>query len=637
MGDLPSYGVIIRIVFDPQYRNPQEAANQEPSAAFICEKVHLVNRLLGMGSNGLRSPWMEATSFDLSGLRGSPSSDGTTIETDRLSIDVSVPGIKTEKLWVASWNDCKHLASSKLIRGTDLARIAWRGGQETGKEHCPAIPGMQGHPSIVSRARALAAQMVFGQFSREAAREEMQGHQQDDMNLDDEVLDEGHGNYGQGLTISTIMAASAVDTFETGEFDHIPYPLRTIQQRSGNQVHTVFLSSGAIYTRPVPSEQNQTGIQGRLSVRCEKFRPYENAEYNKHRAFGLNLSDQMPLPPLDFPPPALLPLIRDLNGADFPLTSQPAASSSPAFERFLDQGTDFELNVLRMEPCPPYRPWPHLSQPQPSGLRFFPIQSPPLQPVRCCAKRKSMGEDTSYIHPVKISPQLDPGSFEFDWDCLQGLYGMTYGPWGLEVIYLRSRLLTVHDFEPYNTALGEGEEMPRSTGPHGPGHTLRQASRSLRETLHWKPEPYIDVRDLQMDSQETEFIKPGCRIIEGVKCSGDANVPRGTISFRAYSRGQHQDDCLSYYPTDSRWANFQPWDGKGVDQQGNSNTSRINHSLQQTPGRILDCATGRLAMEGFVNAGCWKRCSVKITSADEVQVYWEALRKVAVCKRLTAC
>jgi hypothetical protein len=153
----------------------------------------------------------------------------------------------------------------------------------------------------------------------------------------------------------------------------------------------------------------------------------------------------------------------------------------------------------------------------------------------------------------------------------------------------------------------------------------------LKESIHWRPEPYIDVSDLQMRPQDVEFIQPGCRVIEGVKCSGDANVPRGTISFRAFSRGQDRDSCIAYFPPDSsRWANFPPWDGRGVRRGSGQQHDPL-------PGRILDYGTGRLAMEGFVNAGCWKRCSVKITSADEIQVYWEALRKVAVAKRLTAC
>ena len=629
MGDLPSYGVVIRIVFDPQHCQSDSGSDFDP--AFICEKVHLVNRLQGMGADALRSQWLDATSFDSNALPGRLSTDGTSFESGALSIDVSAPGVKTERLWVASWNECRRLSRSKLAAGTHVARIAWTGGRSSSKANTQdgirdtAILGPLGQSSIVSRARALAAEMVFGQAFRETGDDGMPLDNDDD----DELPEVGPGIFGQGLTISQIVAASAVDTFENGDFDHIPYPLRTIQQRSGSQIHTVYLSSGAISTSPAV-EQGEEENTSRLSVRCTKHKPYKNAEYNRSRAFSLSMSDFMPLPPIDFPPPALLPLIRDMDGDS--TAPSPPPSSSAAYERFLDQGTDFALDVLRMEPCPPYRPWPHLSQPQPSGLRFFPMKAPPLLPVQAHASRKEQGKETVYEH-ADVPPHLDPGSAHFDWDVLQGVYGMTFGPWGLEIIYVRSRLLTVHDFRPLDVDLAQDEVIPRPTGPHGPGHSvkLKQGSRSLEETLHWRPEPYVDVGDLHMSAEETSFVRPGCRVIEGVKCSGDANVPRGTISFRAFSRGQHDDHCLTYYSPGPQWANFPPWNGSSALHRSASS------GRNASPGRILDCATGRLAIEGFVNAGSWKRCSVKITSADEIQIYWGALRKVAVAKRLTAC
>lgn len=654
MGDLPSYGMIIRIVFDPIYQTSQVGAQVNP--AFICEKVQLVNRLHGMGASTVRSSWMEVNCFELKSLHGSPGSDGTTAETDRLSIDVSVPGVRTEKLWVSTWNECRTLDPQKLALGTDLARIAWQGSQESSKAMIgqstspsePSILSRNGQPSIVSRARALATQMVFGHTLREGAQDEQQEYYHDDEEMDldedDELPEVGPGIFGQGLTISQIVAVSAVDTFENGDFDHIPHHLRSIQQRSGGQIHTVFLSSGAILTTPASDpfatrNHEEKGKEQRLSLRCEKYQPYQNLEHSRSRAFGLNLSDYLPLPPIDFPPPALLPLVKDLD-SDFACSSTlPQVNSSCAFERFLDHGTDFELNVLRMEPCPPYRPWPHLSQPQSSGLRFVPIKSPPGYQSSLEASRTSSGEIIHYKHPRSILPQTDPGSSQFDWNTIQGLYGMTYGPWGLELIYIRSRLLTIHDFKPGKADWRQEDAFPRTTGPHGPGHTLKEATGALQKGMHWRPEPYVDLSDLQAHGEDLSFIRPGCRVIEGVKCSGDANVPRGTISFRAYSRGQDQDSCIAYYPPDSQFATFPPWDGRGITKRY-SNIHSVQHQQQQnlhTPGRILDCATGRLAMEGFVNAGCWKRCSIKITSTDEIHVYWEALRKVAVIKRLTAC
>lgn len=641
LGDLPSYGMVIRIIFDPLHVSSEE---NKVDPAFICEKIHLVNRLHGMGSSGLRAPWMEATSFDPKSIRGVPGNEGVTIETERLSLDVSVPGIKTEKLWVASWSSVRHLENSKAEAGTDVAKMTWQGSEGGLKLSSvrdlrdPSILGRQGEPSIISRARALAERMVFGHTTSRngvvVSDDEDESGDQVMMDEEDDTLpDVGPGVFGHGLTISQIVAASAVDTFANGDFDHIPHQLRTIQQRSGQQVHTVFLSSGAILTTPAREKGEKEGeVSNRLSVRCEKYRPYENSRNNKGRAFGLNMSDFMPLPPIDFPPPAVLPLVRDIDSDFVNSSTPPANNSSTAYERFIDDGEDFKLNVLRMEPCPPYRPWPHLSQPQPTGLRFVAIQSPSSGPEDYAPARRDEDGQLEYYHDANVWPRLDPANPAFDWDSLQGLYGMTYGPWGLELIFIRSRILTVHDFEPYGVAVPTDEQIARPNGPHGTGHEIKAGSRILKETLHWRPEPYIDVRDLQMPLEEVAFIKPGCRVIEGVKCSGDANVPRGTVSFRAFSRGQDQDDCIAFTPPGLYWANQPPWDGRGVNRTYSQQSKELQH-----PGRILDCATGRLAIEGFVNAGTWKRCSVKITSSNEIHVYWEALRKVAVAKRLTCC
>lgn len=679
LGDVPSYGMAVRITFDPAYVS-RVGSKQIVGPAFVCQKLHIVNRLYGLGASEHRNAWMSA-----SGLNAAPSSnDGTSMEKDNLSIDLSTPGVKTETLWSATWYDCKMMQAASLRNGRQVGQILWRGGVQSNDVHTQGGlmgRGLLGQPSIVARARALASQMVFGHDEPDRGRDDALGTFED---LEAELGDGREGIYGHGVSLSQIIAASAVDAFENGQFDDIPNHQRTIQQRSGNRLHTVYLPSGAICT--APSGKHVDGGENandRLSLTIGVQKLYEGSDTNMSRAFGLNLANFLPLPPIDFPPPALLPLIRDLDEGDTGLSERIPAGSSRAFEEFLDLGTGFCLPYMQMEPCPPYRPWPHLSQPLPSGVRFVPVHSPPWVPLLRPTKRIEHAGNVTFSHPAKLDPHLDPGGEKFDWGVLNGLYSMTYGPWGQELIYIRTRTLTIHDFAPDDLSLSDNLAtslyLPwsRPTGPHGTGHqrAVEGEDGPLEEGLHWQPEPYIDISDLELPPSYTTFIRPGCRVVEGIKCTGDANVPRGTVSFRAFSRGQSEDECVPYFPPELTQARHSPWDGtqhgphglaseyEGSDDEDMmvrrppaldslfrmhpiraertpappSGSRAAAASSPVTPGRIMDCATGRLAMEGFVNAGCWRRCSVKIVSPDEINVHWHALHKVAVAKRLTAC
>lgn len=727
LGDVPSYGMALRIIFDPFYQLEQESGTIT-TPAFICQKLHFVNRFYGMNTAGSRDEWRNATGLHTF----NSNNDGTSIEAVALSVDVLMPGVKTEDLWAATFYDAKRLQRKDVQEGTNVARIRWKGAEQS--HHAKPFAMADNHDGDdqrISRHHFSNSRSNFARERSTSGSQDRRSNRTFQFNPDYIEID-GSRRLRPSDNWSQFVPPSALDAIEAGQFNHIPMQQRTIRQRCGDRLHTVYLTSGAVCTAPIQYAEASSSSapsldipkKDLLSIKIGPQQLYYGSDVSKSRGFGVKLSNFLPLPPIEFPSPALLPLVRDLYALDGDSHDQIPINSSKAFEDFLRFGTLFDLPMMQMEPCPPYRPWPHLSQPLPNGLRFVPIKSPLNQPKVRPSRHIGNNEDGNpmYDHPQSIPAEFDPASEKFDWNSINGLYSMTYGPWGQELIYIRSRILTVHDFAPDDLYLSDhltySEEalLTRPTGPHGTGHkrknenddgqsnqnysssssSKKRAREILSEGLHWQPEPFVDTSDLELPPSQTAFIKPGCRVIEGMKCTGDANVPRGSITFRAFSRGNDEDECLAYFPPESSQPRHIPWDGRqsrqdefesddeeqeegrgvrGINEDGDdddeeeapatldaffrlhgprrrrtffTNRQEANARRQgqtgqdpfgmndyvQAPGRILDCATGRLAMEGFINAGCWRRCSVKINSPDEICIHWRALHKVALAKRL---
>lgn len=601
VGDIPSYGTVIRISFD---------ANNSitGSPCFMCHKLHPVNRLYGTGSQAMRDDWLSFNGFD---ERSSlyPEEDGMGVPIGFDLADVSIPGFKAELLWTAPWQESTYMSLSSFQSYHYKVQSRWSD-QFPHRIDSQVMAERAAESSIASRAYALTSNIFLGGANWPSTHFTESGEEASD------------------------------------NFDEVYRP-QTLQHWTGTHQHTVYLPSGVVSTSSSIDTIRKKGMC--MNIRVEYHKPYASAQ----RAFDSRLPRNLPLPSMPFPPPSLLPTIRDLGD-----------NERGPFSRFLQDGMDLEIPSLQMDPCPPYRPWPHLTQPIPTGPRFFPLKPVLKSPLRMKPKRVkresssiSLGFKNQYEHVTYVDNHLDPGHDQFDWSCIEGLYSMTYGPWGQELIYVRSRQLTIHDFDLDDTRIqdwfaqngGPQASVPTPTGPHGRGHmfetnSISPKSKVLTEGLRWTTEPYIDLDILGIREEEQTYIRPGCRVVEGVKCTGDVNVPRGAITFRVFSRGKTQDIRTEYSPPPTHVGAYSPWNGSLLNAVSHT-VPMLDHSPDsqaedrlRIPGRILKHGMGRVAREGFVNAGTFTPCSMMITSPDELQLHWhEPFRTIANAKRVTTC
>lgn len=707
LSDAPSFGMAIRVVYSAGSNNPSPDISDAGDGAgpsvsgptFICQKIHIVNRLADTQEPSARGAWLAA-----SGVNARASAqvgpDGTSVETPFANVDVAYHGVKTEPLWTATWSDAGALATSNQETSSVVASAHWKGfsapppSERISFIHQSLLPAGElspETPSIVDLARSLFVQLDRTNLHR----------------LNTDML---------------FRVLQGID-MHLGRPGGTGRPRFAFRQERNSHIHEVYVISGAACTRRKHSQATSADSQGndRVTIIVHPLQPYTNSS----TGLGNLDMDSSPLPPIDFPPPSLLPLIRtDLDAEDDDnkkynensvsvnvidaARPQQKARKASAYDRFLQDGRLLELPALMMDPSPPYKLYPHLTEPRASGPRFYPVKGPPAQPLgprpthampMTDATLRSVGkgnDELGYHHPAQIPSQLDPGSDVFDWSYLEGLYAMTYGPWGQELIYVRTRQLTVHDFAPddpvaleHVAAVGASKAVGTPpTGPHGLGHELNPSGRGLLERARWNAEPYIQSCHPQSEYERWLFVRPGCRVVEGIKCTGDANVPRGAVTFRAFAQAGTLDPRLEYMAPPSDAAFHPPWNGmnfgvppahsggnelsssrrrsgvdgedddddgyEDVDETELSNEAHartaelvsgermrewegVSHLGGPTPGRVLEHGVGRIAQDGFANGGSFHGCSVMIASADEIRVYWSELGKIAVAKRLTAC
>lgn len=440
--DVPSYGMVMRVIFDPACAprpihspssedgmgagmsagagagaspsaGPSSYSGGLPSAAFVCQKVHLINRLRGLDAD--MDEWREATSFPMPEAT-QPFGQGTELRRAgmRISVDLCEAGVRTEEWWEVRWD--RVLSEVRAGRKPERAmRRLW---------HSPG--------EIQTQNRGNEGTWLGGLAPRTAIPGGW-----DETDGEFGVAQYDDDGFGQGQ-----------DAFGSMNTDR-PYLIQPIRHLINGEEHLVHPVSGVVTSRP--SRQMDDGS---VSVSLAPYQPYLDAE-SHHSVFALPAASL--LPAVLFPTPALLPAIRTVED------SRVRALNTHAQERWTNQGTRAEFDSLLMSPAPPYRPWPHLAPPLSHGPRFFPIRAPARAPLRAPPKRierappsasgpsslssssgslmqqqqqEEMRKTVRYEH-LPPEPRLDPANENFDWESIEGLYAATYGPHGLELVSSR--------------------------------------------------------------------------------------------------------------------------------------------------------------------------------------------------------
>ncbi|CBQ71204.1 conserved hypothetical protein [Sporisorium reilianum SRZ2] len=635
--DVPFYGMVIRVVLDMHFSYeledapaasataessnssaaPRQAAAdgaKRHSPSIVCQRVYLTNRLQGLDSDMQR--WSEVTGFPMPN-NSAVIGQGTILRRSLTQIrtDLCEPGIRTENLWHFSWDDvrCGAVPPSDITSPSTTPSSSTIAKTESPEQ---TVAGVRAHISSQSWLRSLGPQDGPLRSFRWVRR----GVEDDDSDSD--------ASEDEAEEIDRVLrqAAEAPAFFNFGfdleEDGPVPNRLRQllIGPHRNNVQRPVWPEPGAI---PIHSD-DVGGDESRVQVSSDAWQPYVDAD-ERNAAFAQPPSIVMPLPPAIFPPPALLPAIRSppwsrLGKVQIGMSDIWEAMS--ADRRWLIEGERLTIDSLTMTPPPPYRPWPIQAHALESGPRFFPIRNP----SRTSAQRKpsiqrpptpsetatsgslrslssevnglsaetTASERVVYQH-ITPSPQHDPAHVDFDWNAVEGLYSMTYGPHGIELLYIRARELTSLDFEP-------DDRLPA-----------------------WPAEPLLSSDDMyeQTRISRRSAARVGARVLEAVKVLGDPNIPRGQVTWRAFIDDPGRS-AVAWRPPPEGFRRHTPWPLRPP--------HAVSSQDERSPGLVLP-AHGRVAGEGFVGPG-WATALACISSIDEIQIWWQPMYKISIAKKL---
>lgn len=645
--DVPFYGMVVRIVLDMLFTSEDDehtgvsaqgitSGRSEPSAAashdaasgstvvkrqspsIVCQRVYPTNRLQGLDSDMER--WSQVTGFPMPS-NSAVIGQGTILRRSLTQIrtDLCEPGIRTENLWHYSWRDLQRAA----VAPTNAMSPSKSQDADSYAKKMAAGTDLRAHISSQSWLRSLDPHNRSERSSRPNGGGEHMD--EDDAELGEQLdFDE---NEAEEIDRVLRRAAEAPAFFNFGfdlEEDGAAHTnLRRFmfgphRHTVGNLQHGIYPLSGAVSTRSedVPDDES-------VQVSLAPHQPYIDAE-ERNAAFRSSPSIIMPLPPTIFPPPALLPAIRS---PPWSRLGQKQIGRSNIFatvrneDRLLLEGENLTIDSLTMTPPPPYRPWPIQAHALESGPRFFPIRNPDrssllskpaikeavpesstsispslasLGPEVSTSATASMADSMIYQH-IAPPPHHDPAHPDFDWDAIEGLYSMTYGPHGIELLYIRARQLTSLDFEP-------DECVPA-----------------------WPAEPLLSSDDMyeQTRISRRSAARIGARVLEAVKVLGDPNIPRGQVTWRAFIDDPGRS-AVAWRPPPDGYRKHTPWPLRPP--------QAISNQDERSPGLVLP-AHGRVAGAGFVGPG-WATALACISSVDEIQIWWQPMYKISIAKKL---
>ncbi|KAJ9478890.1 F-box domain-containing protein [Pseudozyma hubeiensis] len=621
--DVPFYGMVIRIVLDMHFSDEVEHATASPddgprstpsapapnpsapadaiksSPSIVCQRVYPTNRLQGLDND--RERWSEVTGFPMP-ANSAVIGQGTILRRSLTQIrtDLCEPGIRTENLWHFSWDDVRRegILPAKLVSPpppTTSSSSPSPPPLETGiSSQRDGRGAVRAHISSQSWLRSLDPQDAPVRPPRRA-HAGMIVINDDDQDEDDADLLEDEVEEGWVVR----RMARAPDLFNLGFDLEENDPAQDILRRlvAGPHRHAVDDAEHHVYpfSDAVSARIDEGAEDVDVRVSTETWQPYVHAN-ERNAAFVQSPLIVTPRPPTIFPPPALLPAIRSPPWSRLGSVQIGASDiweTMSANRRWLIEGERLTIDSLITSPPPPYRPWPIQAHALENGPRFFPI----CNPRRSSALPKpAMSSTDSVVYQHQpLPPRLDPANVDFDWSAVEGLYSMTYGPHGIELLYIRARELTSLDFEP-------DERLPT-----------------------WPAEPLLSDDDMyeQTRINRRSAARVGARVLEAVKVLGDPNIPRGQITWRAFIDDPGRSG-VAWRPPPAGFRKHTPWPLRPP--------QAISSQDERSPGLVLP-AHGRVAGEGFVGPG-WATALACISSIDEIQIWWQPMYKISIAKKL---